>query len=189
MFSLNQTIFLAIHHFAGRNAIADTIGIFFAEWFPYFLVLGFLILLFSEKDWRKRLYWFAEGAIAIMVARGLVTEVIRLVYHEARPFSFFNITPLIAESGWAFPSGHAAWFFAMAMTIWYFNKRWGAWFFGFAVVNGIARIYVGVHWPFDIVAGAVVGILSAVGVHALLGTSRKELYGSTAVSKSELQPS
>lgn len=176
--SLNQSIFLWVHQFVGRSVILDDLGIFFAEWFPYLLVLGFLILVFSQEGWRKRLYWFAEGAIAIMVSRGLVTEFIRLFYHVQRPFSFYNFVPLIAESGWSFPSGHAAWFFAMAMTIWYMNRKWGVWFFIFAIINGIARVYVGVHWPLDILGGAIVGILSAVFAHWLLKTSREGIYGS-----------
>jgi undecaprenyl-diphosphatase len=175
---MNQSVFLWIHHLAGRNGWLDGLGVFLAEWLPYFLVLGFLILVFSQTGWRRKLYWFAEGSMAIIVSRGLVTEFIRLFYHHERPFSFYNFVPLIAESGWSFPSGHAAWFFAMAMTIWYFNRKWGVWFFIFALVNGLARIYVGVHWPLDIVGGAVVGVVSAIFVHWLLKRSREGIYGS-----------
>ena len=150
----------------------DGLGIFLAEWLPYFLVLGFLFLIFTQRGSRHKLYWFAEGAMAIIIARGLVTEVIRFFYHHERPFSFYGFVPLISEAGWSFPSGHAAWFFAMAMTVWFINRKWGAWFFIFAIVNGIARVYVGVHWPLDIVGGAVVGILSALVVHWILKRSR-----------------
>jgi undecaprenyl-diphosphatase len=179
--SLNQTVFLWIHHFAGRNHWLDGLGVFLAEWFPYFLVLGFLILVAGQPGWRKKFYWFAEGAIAIMVSRGLVTEIIRLLYHHERPFSFYHFAPLISEVGWSFPSGHAAWFFAMATAVWLMNKKWGTWFYLFALVNGIARIYVGVHWPLDVIGGIVVGIISAALVHWLLKTSRNNLYTEPAV--------
>ncbi len=162
----------------------DGLGIFLAQWLPYFLVVGFLILILSQSGWRRKLYWFAEGAMAIIVSRGIVTEIIRFFYHHERPFSFYNFMPLISESGWSFPSGHAAWFFAMAMTIWYINRKWGVWFFIFALVNGIARIYVGVHWPLDIIGGAVVGILSALLVHWLLKQSRELLYSTRLVQSS-----
>ncbi len=175
--TLNQSFFLWIHQFVGRNPWLDGFGIFFAQWLPYFLVAGFLLLAFSQRGWRRKLYWFAEGAMAIIVSRGIVTEVIRWFYHHERPFSFYGFTPLISGAGWSFPSGHAAWFFAMAMTVWYINRTWGAWFFVAALVVGVARIYVGVHWPFDIAGGIVVGILSAAAMHALLAKSRAGILG------------
>jgi len=178
MSSLNQSAFLAINHLSGRNGVLDFLGVFFAEWLPYALVIGFLILIASEHGWRKKIFWFAEGALAVILSRGLVAEIIGVLYHEERPFSFYQLTPLITETGWSFPSGHAAWFFAMAMTVWYLNKKWGGWFFLLAAVNAIARIYVGVHWPLDVVAGAVIGVVCAIVVHAILAANREALYAS-----------
>lgn len=174
--TLNQTLFLAIHQFAGRHLWLDDLGIFFAQYLAYFLVAAFLVLAYYQLGWRRKLYVFCEGAIAVMLSRGLVTEVIRLFYHHVRPFSFYNFTPLIQEAGWSFPSGHMAWFFALSLTVWYVNRTWGWWFFGLSFVMGIARIYVGVHWPLDILGGIVVGLLSAWFVHWLLRDVRQKLY-------------
>jgi undecaprenyl-diphosphatase len=87
----------------------------------------------------------------------------------------YGISPLINESGSSFPSAHAAWFFALAMTVWYANRKWGWWYFALATVMGIARIYAGVHWPFDIIGGAVIGIASGIFVHWLLRTDREQI--------------
>ena len=176
--SLNQKLFLLIHQFAGRNVFLDDLGIFFALYLPYLLVITFLYLAARESGWRKKLYVFAEGAIAIMLSRGIITEIIAFFYHHVRPFSFYNFTPLIAESGWSFPSGHMAWFFALSLAVWYTNRKWGWWFLGLSALMGIARIYVGVHWPFDILGGAVIGLLSAWFVHWLLKDSKEKLYAS-----------
>ncbi len=176
MAAFNQALFQLVHQFAGRNFFLDDLGIFLAEYLPYLLVAAFLLLVWYESGSRKKLYLFAEGAIAVMLARGLLTEIIRLFYHHERPFSFYNFAPLIAESGWSFPSGHMAWFFALALVAWYANRKWGWWFFGLSALMGIARIYVGVHWPFDILGGALVGLASAWFVHWLLRKSRKALY-------------
>jgi undecaprenyl-diphosphatase len=177
MTNLNQTVFQFIHQLAGRHIVLDYLGIFFAQYLPYFLVAAFLVLAYYQYGWRRKLYVFAEGAIAVIISRGLVTEIIRLFIHVPRPFSFYNFTPLIPEAGWGFPSGHAAWFFALSLTVYYVNKKWGWWFFGLSVLMGIARIYVGVHWPLDIIGGAIVGLLSAWFVHWLLRGPRKQLYG------------
>jgi undecaprenyl-diphosphatase len=174
---MNQTLFLFIHHFAGRNIFADDIGVFFAEYLPYLMVLGFLVLAFYENGWRKKLYLFAEGTLAVILSRGIVTELIRFFYHHERPFAFYGFTPLISESGWSFPSGHAMWFFALALTIWYFNRKWGWWYFVLAALMGVARIYAGVHWPYDILGGAILGMACAMFAHWLFKDSRKKLYG------------
>ena len=184
MSALNGILFQWIHQFAGRSIALDWLGIFLAEYLPYLLMVVFLILVFYEKGWRRRFYLFAECAVAIMISRGIVDEVIRFFYHHERPFSFFNFTPLIPEAGWSFPSGHASWFFAVAMIVWYANRKAGIWFFVLAALNGIARVYVGVHWPYDILAGVVVGILSAMLVHRLFRPERELLYREPAPSLS-----
>jgi undecaprenyl-diphosphatase len=175
MGTLNTVWFAAIHGLSGRNVIADIAGIFFAVWVPYLLVAGFMVLLFLQKGARRRFYIFAEGALAVILARGIVTSVIRFFYHEARPFSTQSFAPLVGTGGWAFPSGHAAFFFALAMAVWYANRKWGVWYIILAALMAFARIYVGVHWPFDVIAGAAIGIASALLVRMWLAPARKGL--------------
>jgi undecaprenyl-diphosphatase len=177
MFSLDRTVFHFIYTFGNRNAFWNVLAIFFAAWLPYLLVLAFLVLVYYQKGWRRKVYLFSEAALAIILARGIVVETIHFFYHHPRPFIFYSFSPLISESGWSFPSGHAAWFFALALTIWFANRTWGWWFFALAILMGIARVYVGVHWPMDIVGGAAVGLLSAWFIHWLLRESRKGLEG------------
>jgi undecaprenyl-diphosphatase len=166
--SLNQSLFLWLHHFAGRWPFLDGTAIFFAEWLPWFLCAAFLLLVVYQPGARRRLYLFAEGALAIILARGIIVTAIHFFYYHARPFVVYNFAPLINESGSSFPSAHAAWFFALAMTVWYADRRWGWWFFALATLMGIARIYAGVHFPIDIIGGAVIGIASGMFVHWLL---------------------
>jgi undecaprenyl-diphosphatase len=92
-----------------------------------------------------------------------------------RPFSFYGFAPLIPESGWSFPSGHMLWFFALSMTVWYTNRRWGTVFFILSALMGIARIYAGVHWPLDVLGGAVIGVLCSMAIHVLLSKPRAEI--------------
>jgi undecaprenyl-diphosphatase len=179
MHFLNQSLFQFIYGFSHRNFLLDDLGVFCAQYLPYLLVLGFLVLVFYEEGWRRKWYLFSEAAIAVILARGLLTEIIRFFYNSPRPFDILGFMPLIGESGSSFPSGHAAWFFALAMVIFFRNRKWGTWFFVLALVNGIARIYVGVHWPLDVLGGAVIGILSALFIHWLLRDSREKLYVAT----------
>jgi len=172
----NQPVFQFIHQFVGRSVLLDDFGIFLAKYLAYLMAAGFLILAYYQDGWRKKLYVFFEGAIAVMLSRGLLTEIIRFFYHHPRPFDALDFAPLVGESGWSFPSGHAAWFFALSLVVWYINRKWGVWFFALSTVMGIARIYVGIHWPLDILAGVIVGVASAWFVHRLLKGSREKLY-------------
>lgn len=165
---INQYLFGLIFQFNHRSSFLDDFAVFLSQYLPYILVLGFLILAFSRQDWRMRVFIFVSGAMAVILARGIITELIRFFYHHPRPFESLGFTPLIGESGYSFPSGHASWFFALAMIVFYFNRRLGIWYFVFAVLNGIARIFAGVHWPLDIFSGALVGIASAILVRQIL---------------------
>jgi len=171
----NVTIFNFIHGWSGHVVLADVAAVFFAEYLPYLLVVGFLILIFRRPGSRRRFYLFAEGSLAVILARGILTEVIRFFYPVARPFVLLGFSPMISESGPSFPSGHMAWFFALAAIIWFADRKWGMWFFALSVLMGIARIYVGVHWPADILGGIVVGLASGWFIHWLLRDTRGTL--------------
>ncbi len=164
----NRSAFEWLFNFAHRNFLLDSFGVLLAEYLPYFLVLGLLAFIFSERNARRRWFYFAEFALALILSRGILTEVIRYFYRHPRPFDALGIEALIPESGNSFPSGHAAFFFAIAGVLFLWDKRWGWIYLAFAVINGIARIFAGVHWPLDILGGAAAGILSAFAIHLLL---------------------
>jgi len=180
MSGLNQYIFNLFFQFARRNFILDDVGIFLAQYLSYFLVLGFLIYALKQKEWRLRFLIIAEGILVVILSRGIITEVFRFFYRCVRPFDALGFTPLISESGYSFPSGHAAFFFALAMVAVYYSRKLGWWYFAFAILNGLARVFAGVHWPLDILGGAAVGILSGILVHALVGPSLGKIYATPA---------
>ena len=64
-------------------------------------------------------------------------------------------------SGHSFPSSHAVNNFAAALLLSYFLPRWTWAFFTFAGIVAFSRVYVGVHYPSDVVAGAIVGMAIA----------------------------
>lgn len=171
----NQAIFKFFFYKIPHVTALNVLGIFLAEYLPYLLAIIFLLLAYYQKGWRCKIYLFCEGALAVILSRGLITEFIRLFYHHQRPFSFYGFTPLIQGVGWSFPSGHAAFFFALAMTVWYINKKWGTAYFILATAVCLARIYVGIHWPFDIAAGAAIGTASSILIHWLLKSEREAL--------------
>lgn len=159
---MEQSIFNAIHNLAGKSRLLDFLGIFLADYLGYIMVLAAVIIIAMESDWRKKFLNFSLLAMSVIISRGIITEIIRMIYYRPRPFLFFNFTPLISESNSAaFPSGHATFFFSLAGVIWMLDRKWGWRFVIAAVLMGFARVFVGVHWPLDIAGGAAVGIFSA----------------------------
>ncbi len=176
MAAWNLTVFELIHGWSGHFVFADVAAIFFAEYLPYLLVVGFLVLVFRQPGPRRKFYLFAEGSLAVILARGIVTESVMFFYRTVRPFALLGFSPLINESGSSFPSGHMAWFFALAIVVWFADRKWGAWYFALAALMGIARIYAGVHWPVDILGGVAIGLASGWFIHWLFRGARAELF-------------
>ena len=79
---------------------------------------------------------------------------------------------LYHSAGNAFPSGHATVAFAIATAVFLWNRTWGSVLYAAALVVGISRIIGGVHWPTDILAGALVGAWSAGMIYAILWRKR-----------------
>lgn len=160
--SIDQEVFYAIHGLAGDSAWLDFLGIFFAKYLPYFIIVGFFIALLFIQDWRRRFYQFALAILSVLLARGLILEFIRFIYYRPRPDLVLSIDTLIETPALSsFPSGHATVFFALGTAVWFLNKKWGLFLIIAAALISIARIFVGVHWPLDIVAGALIGFVGA----------------------------
>lgn len=159
-------VFNFLHDFAGQSQLMNWLIIFFGKYLAYILILVAIGLLWWERSWRHRVYKFALLALAVIVSRGLIAEAIQFLFFRARPFVELNLTPVFNHGNVAsLPSGHASIFFALAFAIFLFDKKWGSIFLVGAFLMGVARVAAGVHWPLDIIAGALIGILSALLVN------------------------
>ncbi len=137
----------------------DAIIIFLADYLPY--ILGASIFLFLLINLKK--YWplVIKGLVAGALARFGITELIRFFWPRPRPFLERSVNLLVAEVNHpAFPSGHAAFFFALSFIVFLYNKKAGLLFFIASSLICLGRVIVGLHWPSDILAGVAVGLVS-----------------------------
>jgi len=176
--NIDLFIFHLINGLSRKWWLSDWLGIFLAEYLPYLVVLLAIFILLKEKKWRQRFYFFALTSLSVVLARGVFTEIIRFFYYRPRPFWALQIQSLIGNSdtNGSFPSGHATAYFALALAIFYFlqqvqdeqNPKLGWWFLTVALLIGLGRIFVGVHYPSDVLVGALIGLLSAFLVKKIL---------------------
>jgi len=166
--NIDLQLFSYINNFAGHSKALDFIGIFFAQYLAYGLIALIVILLFYPNNHRSsNRIMVIVSVFAGLVARFIIKELIILFYHRPRPYmllsSVYKLIPTtLTDNYQSFPSGHAIFYFALAMGLIHFNKKLGIYYFLAAVLMGIARVFVGVHWPTDIVGGAILGMLTAV---------------------------
>jgi len=150
---MDYLIFQTINQLAGRWPILDEAGIFLAEYLGY--VLAIIVILLFFKKWKIIFLAF----LAAVVARFGIVELIRWFWVRPRPFAENNVNLLLGhENTGSFPSGHAAFFFALSFVVYRYNKKTGIIFLVASSLIIISRVFVGVHWFSDVLAGAVVGM-------------------------------
>jgi undecaprenyl-diphosphatase len=93
-----------------------------------------------------------------------INFLISTIHFRLRPiFTLDDVHQLMTKpiTDKSFPSDHTAVSFAIAFFVFLVSRKWGSVMLVLAFLIGISRIYVGVHFPSDVFAGAVVGIISA----------------------------
>jgi len=157
--SLDFYFFQLINSWAGQYSWLDNLGVFFAKYFGYLLI--FFLLLFLIKNFKK--YWpmVVKAFSAAILARLVIVNIIRFFYYRPRPFIANQVNLLLSdEPTGSFPSGHAAFYFAISTIVFLFNKKAGTFFLIASFLISIARVFSGIHWPSDILTGALIGIFS-----------------------------
>ena len=162
---MNFRLFNDVHGLAG-NRFFDALMRFSAQYllFAVFAVLALLLLVRLRADGLRTALWVALWPGAALVLSYLLGLAAAALHPEARPFTTHpRIHPLISHHpGQALPSDHTTAAFAIGLVVLAFlSRRVGLVLLAAALVIGFARVYVGVHYPGDILGSLLV---SAVGV-------------------------
>lgn len=164
---MNGTIFYFFHNLSHQSPGFDFVIVFLTQYFPYVIVgIAGMVLLFHHeifyadntieilKQKYKEIFFTFSGSILAWVT----SMVLKNFFMVARPIETLSgISPLVLESGYAFPSNHATFFMALATSLYFVNRRMGYLFAVFALIIGLTRIIAGVHFPLDILAGFLLG--------------------------------
>lgn len=166
---MNNDLFLLINHLAGKNWLLDETMVFAARGLIWVLIFGILIFL-AFKQKRRGIFYLIITLILTVIGSWLLEYLIGF----PRPVDGGSARLLISSPPTnSFPSTHTALAFAAAGSIFLYQRFLG--FFGMIIAAfvGLSRIFVGVHYPEDIVAGAFWGIIVAGGCYYLLSKRLK----------------
>ncbi len=165
---MNLSIFHYLNNLTGVHPWFDALTVFTAVWLGNVLILVSILFLFFHKDDRMEKHSFAlfkqKGKEILLVFVSAMIAwagawILKHLVGSLRPFvALQNVHQLFPESGFAFPSGHATFFSALAAAMYMYHKKIGIMFGVGAILIGLARIIGGVHFPVDILGGYILGI-------------------------------
>lgn len=171
MHVVDEKILLWINGLVGKSAVLDRIMILFANdyFVPVILSLILLGLWFQGKNTAERENYqraIIVAAVSMGSACGFVMAANHLYYH---PHPFQAMPQLMGTVNHifypihdpTFPSNTSAVTFACATSIWQRYRKIGWFLFIPAILMPFAKVYAAVYWPSDVVAGAILGILTA----------------------------
>ncbi len=168
----NQKSFLWVNHFA-ESKLDYVFG-----WTTYFgnvaILLPTIFLYLLIWDRKQPLKNFLLVCLATIGASGL-GQWLKTLAHHPRPFLYFSdqmergqaavhVLFGLVKSHSSFPSGHVVAIFAAATALVYLYGRRVRFLYLLAALVGISRIYVGAHFPLDVIAGAAVGSATSWGI-------------------------
>lgn len=141
------------------------------NWIP--LYIGLLGWLMYQVGW-KTLKWLLFALINVGLTDQISSSVFKPFFHRLRPCNdplLIGKTRLLLDhcsGGFSFTSSHAANHFGLALFIFMTwgiaQKKYTRFFFLWAGIIAFAQIYVGVHYPMDIVGGTIIGLVSGYGM-------------------------
>ncbi|MBN3941290.1 MAG: phosphatase PAP2 family protein [Nostoc sp.] len=167
-FPWDVPILLAVHSTTNPqlDVLAVTLATIGLPWTAMLILGTIALILLLQKRWRSLAYLLTTSAGSIIINRTA-----KELMHRVRPQLWESIAP---ESSFAFPSAHAMTSITLVAILlfltWATSWRWLVLIFGSLYIMAIAwcRLYLGVHFPSDIIAGWMVTLGWTIGVSLII---------------------
>ncbi len=159
----NEDLFRWVNQLSIDHGYLNPIFIGLAEYTVLLAALMCLFVWFQNRSRYNRAMVVSAGLTFILAE--LLGKIAGVFYFNQQPFAEMSHVNLLIqkEVNNSFPSDHTIFIFSVCLIFWLFHKRHVYWLF-VACAVGFSRIWVGVHYPFDVLAGAVIASLTAVTV-------------------------
>ncbi|WP_144503258.1 undecaprenyl-diphosphatase [Bacillus pumilus] len=163
MRGFNEDLFRWVNQLGIDHGYLNPIFIGLAEYTVLLVALMCLFIWFQNRSRTDRGMVVSAGLTFILAE--LMGKIAGIFYSNQQPFAEMSHVNLLIqkEVNNSFPSDHTIFIFSVCLIFWLFHKRHVYWLF-VACAVGFSRIWVGVHYPFDVLAGAIIASLTAVTV-------------------------
>lgn len=153
---MNIELFRLINDAGKEFEALNSVIVFIANNAIYLLAGAVLFYLFSRKPGNRLMV--VSGLVSLVLAE-VAGKIAGMFHSNQQPFaSLADVNQLIEmEVNNSFPSDHTIIFFTMAVTFWLFKRKHTYLWILLAGMVGFSRIYAGVHYPADILVGAIIG--------------------------------
>lgn len=162
---MNYWLFSLINDMANQSFVLDALMIVISKVVPYiyiFILAGLYMQGFRTRNFKLRSESFATGVLFVICLLG--SFILGSMFYENRPFVDHNVVLIVNHAADAsFPSDHAVGTMALACGILFYRWNLGTWMVYGSILVGISRVFVGNHYPGDILGAFIlVWILTAL---------------------------
>jgi undecaprenyl-diphosphatase len=165
----DRSLFLLINHVLANGAL----DLFFTTITngKFWILPGILAaLVFLKVEKKRALLVLLLAGLTVALTDPVCARLIKPLFHRLRPCNPDALVEggrflLGYKTSLSFPSSHAMNMFGQATLFSFFYPRPGPWFFLFAAAIGYSRIYVGAHYPLDVLGGALFGAVCGALVY------------------------
>lgn len=169
---LDKTLFVLIQHDADHSLLDNIMPVLRDPytWIPLYA----LLLYYSIRKGRNKAWIFIVlSLLCVAITDSVTTQLLKPMFGRLRPCcepELYGVVRTLVDCGgqYSMPSNHAANHFGLA-TFWFFairtmtGKKW-SWLWIWAAAVCYAQVYVGKHYPFDVLAGSVFGYVTGRGM-------------------------
>ncbi|SFD51641.1 undecaprenyl-diphosphatase [Bacillus sp. 491mf] len=157
----NIDVFRAINDLGKQYSFLNSAVVFLAEYMVY--ILGLIIIAYWFTRSEKNRMMIIQAMVAFVIAE-MVGKIAGKFYSNYQPFAVLSDVNKLVDHAVdnSFPSDHTILFFSICFSFWLVHKKTGWLWLILACCVAISRIWVGVHYPFDVAIGALIGCTSAL---------------------------
>jgi undecaprenyl-diphosphatase len=156
---MDSKLFKSINQLSGRCSSIDLLMILISNRIRYVFIFVLVFMWFRNNSYKK----VSCNAVISVGVTLFIHTLIKLVYFKPRPFVKHQVGILIpSKRDSSFPSKHTLLTFAMSTSIFLYNRFLGSIMWLLSVLTGFSRIWVGHHYPSDIIGSAFIATITSI---------------------------